>query len=589
MTSTKKTSESRKKVSKPLKLSIRFKILIPVIIMNMIIGIILSSLTLSEFKAQCIETGAQGALSIITLAEARINGETMQNIAKDGPDSTSYMIVYDSITNIVDSVGVNRIYTIGYNENNSLCYLIDINKDGSDGQATGAAVDEFVSLSARVAINNDIPFAYKSIRTEGDKKVIVAAAPVSTKTGQITGAVFIEYDAAALQKSISATTKQVIWIAAVIVVICSILMLLIIRRILTGVRNVNKKIRDIVETDGDLTQKVPVKSSDEIGEIAGNINSLLDYIRTVITNISENTAKLQNSVHISSKNAENSSQKINIISDNMLQMSAAMEQTMASVQEMDSSMGRMNHYVAEMDRRVEQGTSLASSVDKKASSLVEKTLTKTELVKKEAALIEKTLREKLEESRKVETIGELTSKILEISSQTELLSLNANIEAAKAGDAGKGFAVVAGEIGKLSKDTTESAQEIQTISEIVLSTVASLTDEAEKMLSFMNEQTIAGYGQLIETGNQYSDDAENFHHMMSDCMQKTQRLQEEISKIKDSMSEILHAVEESTKNIESVTGNITELSDDLFENKTQAEGNLKATDNLETEVKKFII
>ncbi|MDE7307445.1 MAG: methyl-accepting chemotaxis protein [Lachnospiraceae bacterium] len=589
MTSTKKTSESRKKASKPLKLSIRFKILIPVIIMNMIIGIILSSLTLSEFKAQCIETGAQGALSIITLAEARINGETMQNIAKDGPDSTSYMIVYDSITNIVDSVGVNRIYTIGYNENNSLCYLIDINKDGSDGQATGAAVDEFVSLSARVAINNDIPFAYKSIRTEGDKKVIVAAAPVSTKTGQITGAVFIEYDAAALQKSISATTKQVIWIAAVIVIICSILMLLIIRRILTGVRNVNKKIRDIVETDGDLTQKVPVKSSDEIGEIAGNINSLLDYIRTVITNISENTAKLQNSVHISSKNAESSSQKINIISDNMLQMSAAMEQTMASVQEMDSSMGRMNHYVAEMDRRVEQGTSLASSVDKKASSLVEKTLTKTELVKKEAALIEKTLREKLEESRKVETIGELTSKILEISSQTELLSLNANIEAAKAGDAGKGFAVVAGEIGKLSKDTTESAQEIQTISEIVLSTVASLTDEAEKMLSFMNEQTIAGYGQLIETGKQYSDDAENFHHMMSDCMQKTQRLQEEISKIKDSMSEILHAVEESTKNIESVTGNITELSDDLFENKTQAEGNLKATDNLETEVKKFII
>lgn len=589
MTSTRRTSITRKKTSKPLELSIRFKILIPVIIMNMIIGIVLSFLTLSEFKAQCIETGAQGALSIITLAEARINGETMQNISKDGPDSTSYMIVYDSITNIVDSVGVDRIYTVGYDENNSLCYLIDINKDGSDGQATKTIVDDFVSLSARVAINNNIPFAYKSIRTEGNKKVIVAAAPVSTKTGQITGAVFIEYDAAALQKSISTTTKQVVWITAIIVIICSILMLLIIRRILTEVRNVNKKIRDIVETDGDLTQKVPVKSSDEIGEIARNINSLLDYIRTVITNISENTAKLQNSVHISSKNAENSSQKINIISDNMIQMSAAMEQTMASVQEMDSSMSRMNHYVTEMDNCVEQGTILASSVDKKASSLIEKTLTKTEFVKKEASLIEKTLREKLEESRKVETIGELTSKILEISSQTELLSLNANIEAAKAGEAGKGFAVVASEIGKLSKDTTESAQEIQTISEIVLSTVASLTDEAEKVLSFMNEQTIAGYGQLIETGNQYSDDAENFHYMMSDCMQKTQYLQEEISKIKDSMSEILHAVEESTKNIESVTGNITELSDDLFENKTQAEENLKATDNLETEVKKFII
>lgn len=589
MTVMKKNAKKPKKKTNVLKLSIRFKILIPVIIMNIIIGTVLSSLTLSEFKSQCIETGAQGALSIITLAEARINGETMQNIAKDGPDSSSYMIVYDSIENIVESVGVDRIYTVGYDENNSLCYLIDINRDQSDGQKTGAAVDDFVSVSARVAMNNNIPFAYKSIRTEGDKKVIVAAAPVSTKTGEITGAVFIEYDAAALQKSISVTTKQVVVIAAIIVVICSILMLLIIRRILTGVRNVNKKIKDIVETDGDLTQKVPVKSADEIGEIAGNINSLLDYIRTVITNISDNTGSLRESVHISNEIAENSNLKIGNISDNMMQMSAAMEETTASVHEMDEAMSRMNHYVAEMDSRVEEGTKLASSVDRKASSLVDNTQARTEQVKKQAAEIEKSLRAKLEESKKVETIGQLTAKILEISSQTELLSLNANIEAARAGEAGKGFAVVAGEIGKLSKDTTESAQEIQAISEIVLSTVASLADEAENMLSFMHEQTMAGYGQLIDTGKQYSSDAENFYNMMSDCMQQAQQLEEEISRIKDSMSEILFAVEESTKNIESVTGSISDLSEDLYENKNQAENNLKATDNLEIEVKKFII
>lgn len=584
-----KKIKQQKKKTQSLKLGIRFKILIPVIVINIIIGTVLSYITLSEFKSQCIETGAQGALSIITLAEARINGDTMQNIAEDGPDSSSYMIVYDSIENIVESVGVNRIYTVGYDENNSLCYLIDIYKDESNGQETGAAVDDFVSVSARVAINNNIPFAYKSIRTEGDRKVIVAAAPVSTKTGEITGAVFIEYDAAALQKSIADTTKQVVIIAVIIVVICSVLMLLIIRRILTGVRNVNKKIKDIVETDGDLTQKVPVKSADEIGEIAGNINSLLDYIRTVITNISDNTEALKKSVHISSENAESSNRKIGNISDNMMQMSAAMEETMASVHEMDESMSRMNHYVSEMGGRVEDGTKLASTINKKAYSLVDSTQARTELVKNQAVQIEKALREKLEESKKVETIRDLTSNILQISSQTELLSLNANIEAARAGEAGKGFAVVAGEIGKLSKDTTESAQEIQAISEFVLSTVASLTDEAENMLSFMHEQTIAGYGQLIETGKQYSNDAENFHNMMSDCMKQTQRLEKEISKIKDSMSEILFAVEESTKNIENVTGNVSELSEDLYENKVQAENNLKATDNLETEVRKFII
>lgn len=56
-----------------------------------------------------------------------------------------------------------------------------------------------------------------------------------------------------------------------------------------GLKKVNKKIHDIVKADGDLTQKIEVKSQDEIGEITLNINSLLDYIRTVITNISENS------------------------------------------------------------------------------------------------------------------------------------------------------------------------------------------------------------------------------------------------------------------------------------------------------------
>ena len=65
-------------------LGIRVKILIPVILMNIFIGVVLSSVIMSEFRNQCIETGAQGALSIVTLAEARINGDTMQKLANEG-------------------------------------------------------------------------------------------------------------------------------------------------------------------------------------------------------------------------------------------------------------------------------------------------------------------------------------------------------------------------------------------------------------------------------------------------------------------------------------------------------------------------
>lgn len=366
-------------------------------------------------------------------------------------------------------------------------------------------------------------------------------------------------------------------------------MLLIIQKMLVGVRKVNRKVKDIVETDGDLTQKVQVKSHDEIGEIAFNINALLDYIRTVITNISENSKILNHYITLSRDNAENSHEKISNISNNMLQLSAAMEETIASVQEMDGAVGVITDSVNEMDKQVEEGTHLADKVNENASALVVQTKAKSEEVERKAEEIEKALKTKLEESRQVENIRELTEKILDISSQTELLALNANIEAARAGEAGKGFAVVAGEIGKLSKDTAESAQAIQNISEMVLSTVAALADEAENMLKFMNEETKAGYAKLIDTGTQYSKDAENFYNMMHEFLRQARSLGEEIGRIKGSMEEIVHASDESTRNIDDVTSNIDDLSQDLETNRNQAGNNMQAVENLETEVQKFII
>lgn len=253
---------------KKIHLGIRIKILIPVVLINVFIGVVLSVVIMAEFKSQCIETGAQGALSVVTLANARINGDTLQKLADEGADSSSYILVYNSIEDIVDSVGVERIYTVGYDASGSLRYLVDINKDESEGIEVGTAVDEFDSLSARVAMSNEIPFAYKSIRETDGKQVIIATAPTKTKSGQVTGAVFIEYDATALSEALSSAMMKTVLITSIIVIICSILMLIIVQKILVGLKKVNRKIHDIVETDGDLTQKVEVKSHDEIGEIA---------------------------------------------------------------------------------------------------------------------------------------------------------------------------------------------------------------------------------------------------------------------------------------------------------------------------------
>ena len=109
------------------------------------------------------------------------------------------------------------------------------------------------------------------------------------------------------------------------------------------------------------------------------------------------------------------------------------------------------------------------------------------------------------------------------------------------------------------------------------------------MLNFMNEETIAGYGQLIDTGNQYSEDAKNFYQMMNECLTQAQRLAAELTIIHESTNGIMSAVSDSNENIAQVTEHVGQLSEELSENENQAKMNLSATDNLETEVRKFII
>ena len=200
--------------------------------------------------------------------------------------------------------------------------------------------------------------------------------------------------------------------------------------------------------------------------------------------------------------------------------------------------------------------------------------------------------------READNIGEIRSILRNAGYSTPLVAdihfnPKAAFAAAKVTDKVRinpgNFVDVARTFKKLSFTQEEYAQEIQKISELVLSTVGALADEAENMMNFMNEETIAGYSQLIQTGTQYSEDAGSFYNVMQESLQQARRLGEEIGRIKESMTQIVNASDESIRNIEDVTSNVSELTEDLEANKNQAGNNMQAVENLEAEVGKFII
>ena len=195
--------------------------------------------------------------------------------------------------------------------------------------------------------------------------------------------------------------------------------------------------------------------------------------------------------------------------------------------------------------------------------------------------------EKLEKSKMVNEITLLTDKIIEITSQTNLLSLNASIEAARAGEAGKGFAVVAVEIGKLAADSGEAATQISQVSGEVIIAVDELASETSKMLRFMDEVAVNGYGELLATSEDYRKDAENIHEMMERLSHDTETIKQVMDNIRENISEVNIAVEESTKGVVDVSDNTTEFSTNIQDIEQNADVNTNVAAQLEAEVGRF--
>lgn len=129
-------------------------------------------------------------------------------------------------------------------------------------------------------------------------------------------------------------------------------------------------------------------------------------------------------------------------------MSAAMEETNASLEQISTSVGQVYASIENMAARAEHGKESSGEMNGRADSVRTEALSRQQEAAAQAADMAQTLNEKIEQSKAVQEIAQLTANIIEITDQTNLLALNASIEAARAGEAGKGFAVVADEIGK---------------------------------------------------------------------------------------------------------------------------------------------
>jgi methyl-accepting chemotaxis protein len=406
-----------------------------------------------------------------------------------------------------------------------------------------------------------------------DTNIQISVVPIPIGESGATWSVMIGSTEEYIMQSVNAMTRFTVILAVIAIAAAAVIVYFVINSTTKPIVKVADTLKDIAEGEGDLTRTITISSQDEVGELAKYFNETLKKIKNLVITIKNEADDLAEIGNDLASNMTETAAAVNQITANIqgvktrvINQSASVTQTNATMEQVITNINKLNEHVENQSTNISQASSAIEQMVANINSVTRTLVSNADNVKtlEEASEIgRRGLHEVAgdikEIARESEGLMKINSVMKNIASQTNLLSMNAAIEAAHAGEAGKGFAVVAEEIRKLAESSSEQSKIIGNVLKTIKGSIDKITRSTGDVLAKF-EAIDSGVRTVAEQEDNIRNAMEEQGQGSKQVLEGVVNVNEITRQVKGGSEEMLEGSKEvmnESHNLEMVTQEIT--------------------------------